>query len=152
GAAAGGPPPGHVEDCWDEPVAPAGGDRPDLEALQGVWVSVAGRRAGLLLVSGSHFTVRFTDGDIYIGAFPLDAEARPKAVGMAMEGGPGDEKGKTALCIYHLDGDTLRWCVAAPGQKERLRAFPSGDGPDYLSLVFRREHAEGALRGAAGKG
>src|SRR5262245_25967926 len=93
GAAAAGPPPGHVEDCGDEPVAPAGGDRPDLEALQGVWVSVAGRRAGLLLVSGSHFTVRFTEGDIYIGAFTLDPDARPKTMDMRIEDGPARHKG-----------------------------------------------------------
>src|SRR3954468_21683567 len=41
----------HLEDCWDEPdqaVRPAA----ELEALQGRWVCVSGRRETELLVSG----------------------------------------------------------------------------------------------------
>jgi uncharacterized protein (TIGR03067 family) len=74
-----------------------------------------------------------------MGIFGLDADARPKAMDMWIDEGPVPHKGKTALCIYELTGDTLRWCVARPGSKERLAGFPSEADPNYLYLAFRRE-------------
>jgi uncharacterized protein (TIGR03067 family) len=131
-------PTGRMEDCWDEPAAD-GAARTDLEGLQGAWGSVSGRRAAELLVCGGRFAVRFKDGDIYMGTFDLAPAARPRTMEMCIDEGPARHKGKTALCIYELDGDTLRWCAAEPGQTERLTAFPAGDDPRFLGLVFRRE-------------
>jgi len=68
----------HIEDCWDEPVLGDGGSGADLGALQGAWFSVSGRREAELLISGHHFAFRFADGDIYMGAFDLDATTSPK--------------------------------------------------------------------------
>jgi uncharacterized protein (TIGR03067 family) len=131
--------PGRMEDSWDEPAPPDEGGRGDLEGLQGAWLSVSGRRAAEFLVCGARFTVRFKDGDIYMGTFDLVPAARPKTIDMRIDEGPARHKGKTALCIYDLDGDTLRWCAAEPGHTERLTAFAAGDDPRVLGLVFRRE-------------
>jgi len=129
---------GHLEDCWDEPdqaVRPAA----ELDALQGRWVFVSGRRETELLVSGAHFTLRFADGDIYMGAFELDERARPRGMVMRIDEGPPRHRGLSALCIYEVAGDTLRWCTPGPGLKEWPTAFAAAEDPHYLSLVLRRE-------------
>src|SRR5262245_14396334 len=100
---AAGAPPEHLEDCWDEPVSavlkPA---RTDLEDLQGAWVFVAGKRPAEFLISGTHFTVRFADGEIYMGSFELDGAARPRSIRMQIDEGPARHRGLAALCIYEV--------------------------------------------------
>jgi uncharacterized protein (TIGR03067 family) len=129
---------GRIEDHWDEAIPSENGVPPDLEALQGAWYSVSGRRAAEMLVSGNHFAVRFADGDIYMGAFELDLTATPRTMAMRIHEGPARHKGKTALCIYQLESHVLRWCATTPGHAERLTAFPAEDAAQYLLLVFQR--------------
>jgi len=43
-----------------------------------------------------------------------------------------------SACICELAGDTLHWCAARPGSKERLGQFPSEYDPNYVCLTFRR--------------
>jgi uncharacterized protein (TIGR03067 family) len=128
-----------LEDCWDEPGPPGSTARNDLEELQGVWATVSGRRAAEFLIAGNRFTVHFRDGDLYMGVFDLDAAARPRTMAMRIEEGPARHRGQTTLCIYELDGDTLRWCAAGPGSDERPPAFPAEDDPRFLALALRRE-------------
>jgi len=135
---------GHLEDCWDEPDPVPRAGRPDLEQLQGAWATVSGRRPAEFLVSGNHVTVHFADGTIYLGCFDLHPAASPKAMDVRIEEGPPPHRGLTALCIYELDGDTLRWCTSGPGQKERPSDFAAPDDAHHLCLVFQREHRNGA--------
>jgi len=127
----------HEEDNWDEPELPERGAQAELGSLQGPWLSVAGRRQAELLIAGGHYTIRFEDGLIYMGVLELDPSARPKTMHMRIDEGPAHHKGKTALCLYELTGDTLRWCSAVPGKTEKLAAFPAENDPNYLCLVFR---------------
>jgi uncharacterized protein (TIGR03067 family) len=131
--------PARMEDYWDEPPGDDRSLRTAYNDLQGAWFSFSGRREAEFLISGSHFTVRFADGDIYMGAFELHPEDLPKRMEMRIEEGPTRHKGKTTLCIYELDGRTMRWCTGNPGNSEHLAAFPSEDAPDYLCMRFRRE-------------
>jgi uncharacterized protein (TIGR03067 family) len=128
-----------LEDFWDEPTPSTRPTRSDAEALQGAWMSVAGRRPAELLVCGSRFAVHFADGDIYIGSFTLGTEGWPGTMDLTIEEGPSRHKGQLALCIYEMDGEVMRWCTASPGQPERPRVFAEHD-PLHLCLVFRREH------------
>lgn len=112
--------------------------RTDLQQLQGSWVSVAGPCEARLLVAGNRYAFEFVGGDVYIGTFDLDPSAEPRRMDMHVEEGPDADKGRTGLCIYHLDGGVLRWCPAKPGSGRRQPAFPSVDDPRYFSLVFRR--------------
>jgi uncharacterized protein (TIGR03067 family) len=129
----------HIEDCWEEPAVADPEAPSELEAFQGTWLSVAGRREAELLISGNHFAVRFADGDIYIGVFELNSIDIPRAMAMHIHEGPTRHKDKTALCIYEFDGHHLHWCAAMPGQSERLAAFPEEDAGQHLYLVFRRQ-------------
>jgi uncharacterized protein (TIGR03067 family) len=126
-----------LEECWDEPNPPDA-VRPDAEQLQGVWSSIDGPRGLDLLVAGSHFAVRFTDGTVYMGAFELDNGLLPKTMVMRIDEGPSRHRGKTAHCIYELDGRTLRWYLPEPGPRERPTAFPKANDPRYLFVVLRR--------------
>lgn len=113
--------------------------RRDRDRLQGVWRFVSGRREAQLLISGDHYTMRFRNGDIYLGTYSLDATARPKAMDLSIHEGPEQFRGKKALAIYEIDGEHLIWCPAEPGREDRLRAFPGEDDLDHLCIIFRRE-------------
>lgn len=113
--------------------------RKDRERLQGVWSFVSGQREAQLLVSGEHFTMRFRNGDIYVGTFTLDPTHRPRAMDLHIQEGPEQYRGKRALAIYEFDGDHLIWCPGEPGKEDRLRAFPPAGDRDHLCIIFRRE-------------
>jgi uncharacterized protein (TIGR03067 family) len=132
-----------LEECWDEPGAPGGVDRPDAEALQGVWESGSGSQQVELLVAGSHFAVCFRDGAVYMGDFELEPDVPPKTMVMRIEEGPARHKGKSARCVYELDGGTLRWWLPEPGPRERPATFPAADDPRYLCIELRRKGAAG---------
>jgi len=111
----------------------------ELAHLQGVWSSIAGQRQAELLIAGSLFAVKFKSGPLYMGTFRLDPHQGPKAMEMLVTAGPERHQWKTALCIYELEGDRLRWCPGEPGRKERLEEFPPEDHLAYYCTLFRRE-------------
>ena len=59
---------------------------------------------------------------LFDSTYTVDAAKNPKTIDMV--GTEGDLKGKPALGIYKLDGDTLAICYVMPG-KERPTAFES---------------------------
>jgi len=131
-------------------LSPAGHrTRTDLDQLQGAWTTVAGNREARLLVTGRRFAFEFVGGDIYMGTFVLDPGADPRQMDMLIEAGPLEHKDLIALCIYHVEDGTLRWCPTRPGSVRRLAAFPALDDTRYFSLVFRQERpGRGHLRPA----
>ncbi len=48
----------------------------DKERLQGSWNFVSGIREAQMLIAGDHFTVKFKNGDIYLGDYTLDPTAQ----------------------------------------------------------------------------
>jgi uncharacterized protein (TIGR03067 family) len=116
--------------------------RRDRERLQGTWSFVSGKREAQLLISGDHFTMRFRNGDIYVGTYTVDPTHRPRAMDLVIHDGPEAYRGKTALAIYELDGEHLIWCPAEPGREDRLRAFPPEDDQGHLCIIFRRDRAK----------
>ena len=114
----------------------------DRERLQGSWNFVSGIREAQMFVAGDHFTVKFKNGDIYLGVYTLDPTAKPKMMDMTIHEGPPKHQGKTSLVIYELDGEYLIWCPAEPGTGNRLRAFPPEEDTHHLCIIFRREKAK----------
>ena len=116
----------------------------DLDLLQGSWVSVAGPVEARLLIAGNHYAFEFVGGDVYMGTFDLaPGSGGPHHMDMRIEEGPTTDKGKTALCIYQVEGDVLRWCPARVGSGRRVSAFPRVDDTRYFSLVFRHVRRRG---------
>ena len=113
--------------------------RKDSDRLQGIWKFISGRREAELLVTGNRYTMRFRNGDIYVGRFTVDPTNKPRAMDMVIEEGPEPYRGKVAMAIYEFDGDHLLWCPGKPDRGERLRAFPPDDDREHLFIIFRRQ-------------
>ena len=86
--------------------------------------------------------LRFPNGDIYLGVYEVDPAATPPAMDMTIDDGPDQYRGMTALCLYELDGDTLRWSPNEPGNPRRHAAFPPEDQGKWPTLRFRRDGAD----------
>ena len=111
----------------------------EKEALRGAWEFVSGIREAQLFVAGDHFTMRFTNGDIYVGTFELDPTKEPRWIDMTVHEGPARHKGKTSLGIYELTADYLIWCPGEPGTDDRPHGFPRRGDKSQLCVVFVRE-------------
>ena len=107
--------------------------------LQGTWIVASGRWKCQLHFAAHHFALRFANGGIYLGVYTVDPTASPGAMDMTVEDGPEPYHGLTALCLFELDGNTLRWRPNEPGNAERHAAFsPEGEGK-WPTLVLRRD-------------
>jgi uncharacterized protein (TIGR03067 family) len=121
----------------------------DLEQLQGTWLLVSAERDGKkaseeevkkvkLVVTGNKF--RFLSGaevgTSAEGTFTIDATKKPKATDSTANS--GDDKGKTFLGIYDIEGDTHKVCFAPPG-KDRPKEFATKAGSGHIFQVWKRE-------------
>lgn len=124
--------------------AVTGGDtKTDQAKLQGTWTNDLKDENHVLKFTKD--TVSFTfeeagEKKIVTGTFKIDAAKKPKHMDMMVTGGTVDKfKDKTALAIYELDGDTLKWCANEPGKDVRAEEFPEKQGGGkYLYLIFKR--------------
>jgi uncharacterized protein (TIGR03067 family) len=67
----------------------------------------------------------------------IDLTKKPRTIDSEIT--EGDNKGKTILGIYELDGDTFRVCVALPGTDERPKEFSAKAGSGCALMVYKRE-------------
>lgn len=123
--------------------------RDDKARLQGTWQTVKGEEGGedspdarehKMVFKGGRFSL-VKDGEVMLeGTYRLDPTQKPKQIDLTITGGKAadDMKDKTALGIYDLKKDELRWCVCRPGDNERPREF-STTGTKFLMAVLKRE-------------
>src|SRR5262249_53574721 len=103
----------------------------DKEQLQGAWLMLKMERAGKteialgdLTFEGDTFTVKHGDQLVLKGTFTLDPSKTPKVIDLKVtEARREQDKGKEVHGIYELDKDTLKWCTAEPGGKDRPKNF-----------------------------
>jgi uncharacterized protein (TIGR03067 family) len=135
-----------------------GADSPKEEAkkvqekLQGTWKAVSVERRGEskedeedhhLIFDGSKFRIKRGDQTMVQGTFKLDASKKPKTIDMKItEDENGKHKGQTALGIFALDGETLKWCVAEPGTTERPKDFSAPADTKLMCITLKREKAK----------
>jgi uncharacterized protein (TIGR03067 family) len=89
----------------------------------------------LTLTSDRYKTVR-GDQVLFDSTYSVDATKQPATIDMI--GTEGDTKGKPALGIYKLAGDTLTMCYTMPG-KARPAAFESSPQSGVYLVVWKRE-------------
>ncbi len=119
-------------------VGPGGAQEAAKEALrlEGEWAMVSGEADGQPLpaemvktakrVARDGVTAVTINGQVFMKAkYTADPSKSPKAIDYAMT--EGFTKGKTQLGVYELDGDTIKFCFAAPGQP-RPTDFTGGAG------------------------
>jgi uncharacterized protein (TIGR03067 family) len=123
--------------------------RKDFEALTGTWTVVAAVRDGKKLseaeIQGIAFTIERTgravvkrnEQVIFEGIISIDPTRNPKTEDVTQTS-EGENKGKTVLSIYEINGDTLKICSAAGPGKERPVEFSSKPGSGYFLREFRR--------------
>jgi uncharacterized protein (TIGR03067 family) len=122
------------------------------EKLQGTWKPVSVEQRGeskdddedhRLIFDGNKFRIKRGDQPIIQGTFKLDPSKKPKQIDMKItEDQNGEHKGKTALGIFALDGDTLKWCIAEPGTTERPKEFSAPADTKMMFITFKREKAK----------
>jgi uncharacterized protein (TIGR03067 family) len=121
----------------------------DMKALTATWAVVSAERDGKKLtdeqIKGVTFTIDGTgrasvkrgDQFIFDGTIKIDPSKTPKAVD-ATQTSEGENKGKTTLSIYEVEGDTFKICSAEPG-KDRPTEFPTKPGSGHFFREFERE-------------
>jgi uncharacterized protein (TIGR03067 family) len=129
----------------------------DLDLLQGTWtvtaLEVDGQKTPAAMLAHASIVVkgsRFTSsgmGAVYKGKLVLDATVSPRRLDLRFEAGP--EKGNTNLCIYDLDGEEWRLCIATRGTV-RPSGFVSPPGSGIAVQTLTRAAPKEKTR-AAGK-
>ena len=126
-------------------------DKPkeDKDSILGTWRAVSQEEQGQskndvedhrLILSGGEFAIKKGDQILYKGKFKIGPSKKPKAIDMEItESAEEDHDGKTALGIYALEGDTLKWCVNEPGETERPKEFSAPPGTRLMFVTFKRE-------------
>ncbi|HLQ76806.1 MAG TPA: TIGR03067 domain-containing protein [Terriglobia bacterium] len=109
----------------------------DLQLLQGIWtvtslemdggkMSAAMLENARVVIKGNRFTSNGM-GSVYEGTLEVDESKKPRHLTMKFDAGP--EKGNANLCIYKLDGDAWKMCIATRGSVRPSRfAAPAGTG------------------------
>src|SRR5262249_18478300 len=122
----------------------------EKEKLQGTWKAVTVETGGqskddtqdiCLILAGDEFTFKRGDGIIGKGKFKIDPCKNPKQIDLEITEDPTKEenKGKTVLAIYAVDGDQLKWCLSKPGGVERPKEFAAPAGTNLAFLTLKRE-------------
>jgi uncharacterized protein (TIGR03067 family) len=117
----------------------------DLATLKGTWVRELDGKTFILLFNGENYALinEFTpERATATGTVTIDPTKKPRRIDIKVADGTGTgakHKGKTARCIYQLDGDTLRFCSNRPGLEGYPEQFPDKEGGDkYFYFVFKR--------------
>lgn len=121
--------------------------RKEMALLEGSWSMASGEANGtampMEMVKGGKRVAKDGEvtitmaGQVYFKAkFTIDASKKPKTIDYAMTEGP--TKGKTHLGIYELDGDTVKFCFAAP-DKERPKEFKAPAESQNTLSTWKRD-------------
>jgi uncharacterized protein (TIGR03067 family) len=120
----------------------------DLKAMAGTWEATEVVSNGAVIpkdrvapirltVEGAKYTVRVPDqGVVEEGTLKPAADKKPKEIDLEITA--GNDKGKTQVGVYEIDGDTLKLCLARPGAKERPKELASKEGSNVEVTVFKR--------------
>jgi len=127
-------------------VAAQGGDAKDGKSMDGTWLASAAELGGKMFPDEIRKSIKMVlKGNKYVvtvgqapdqGTVKLDPSAKPKA--MDITGTDGPNKGKTFLCIYEFDGDTLRVCYDLSG-KSRPTEFKTKEDTQLFLVTYKRE-------------
>jgi uncharacterized protein (TIGR03067 family) len=123
----------------------------DKDKLQGTWKAVTAEAGGKsqedaeehrLIFSGDEFSVKKGKETMIKGKFKIDPSKKPKEIDMEFTKSQRENlNGKTALGIYELDGDTLKWCWNKP-DGERPKKFSSEAADAHLLVTLKREKSK----------
>src|SRR5579864_4933284 len=97
--------------CATSPCALGDEAKDVLKKLQGAWVFKDAQGEESRWVFDGDVLRTTTDGNEYVSTVILNPKAKPvTTVDFKITQAPDDSIGKTALGIYHLEGDRLKLC------------------------------------------
>jgi uncharacterized protein (TIGR03067 family) len=119
----------------------------EMAQLEGQWSMLSGEangvampkdtvKSGKRVAKDGETSVTFGEQVYFKAKFSIDPTKKPKAIDYMMTEGP--TKGKTHLGIYELEGDTVKFCFAAPG-KDRPTEFTAKEGSLRTLSVWKRD-------------
>ena len=128
------------------PITWSGAGAQDAKQIQGTWLPQSAELGGkefpeevrksikLVLKADTYVVTAGKDPDE--GKCKIDPSKTPKTLDIT--GTKGPNMGKTFLCIYELNGDTLRVCYDLSG-KARPTEFKTTAGSQLFLVTYRRE-------------
>jgi uncharacterized protein (TIGR03067 family) len=133
------------------PLDAAEDAKKELEKIQGTWVAASvefnggkatpERAATIKVICKDDKYVQTEAGrEVEKGSHKLDPSKKPKHMDITVT--DGEQKGKTQLAIYELEGDTLKICVARAGEKDRPTEFAAKSGSTHILVTLKREKKE----------
>jgi uncharacterized protein (TIGR03067 family) len=120
----------------------------DAQAILGTWRIVSAQAGGRevpddqvprdqVTFEEKTYTQKNPDGkNVEEGEYVLDAGKSPKTMDMIVK--TGQYAGKKQLCVYELDGDTLKVCAAEPGDDDRPTALDTKAGDRATLFRLKR--------------
>jgi uncharacterized protein (TIGR03067 family) len=125
------------------------GQAKGLDALKGTWTATALVQDGKdvpedqlkelnlqLIFAGDKYTERIGGKVNEEGTIKIDTTKKPATIDLNIR--TGNDKGKLQLGIFEVNGDTLKLCLAVPGEDKRPTAFASPEGTKAANVVFKR--------------
>src|SRR5262245_51823655 len=128
-------------------VAAQDANKKEMSLLEGEWSMVSGQAngqdmpkefvsTGKRVAKDGEVTIKIGGQVFFKAKFTIDTSKKPKTIDYVMT--EGFTKGKTQLGIYELEGDTVKFCFAAP-DKERPKEFASKEGSQQTYSVWKRD-------------
>jgi uncharacterized protein (TIGR03067 family) len=142
-----------IQACGPSGEAP----QSDLDKVQGTWTVAAGEENGKAIPKeiAETRTFTFTGDKAVVGisagpanaqppikptlpefTFKLDPTKKPKTIDVTFLN--GEEKGRTRLGIYQLEGDELKVCMPTEERTDRPSDFKAPKGSDLNVVTLKR--------------
>jgi uncharacterized protein (TIGR03067 family) len=120
----------------------------DQEAFQGTWQLETLNQAGnaapaeqlkgiVFLLKDNTYTISMGGKEVEKGTFKLDSSKKPKTVDFEIQS--GNDKGKKQPGIYEIEGDTLKLCLAFPGESDRPKELAAKADTKTIYSVLKRQ-------------
>ncbi len=116
--------------------------------LEATWQVVSWERQGekvqdaerfVLVIDGDSLALKQGDLVIMEGKIELDSTKKTKRLDLAVSA----DKERVSRGIYSIEGDTLKWCNAAPGVDDRPEKFETTTEKNHMLMVLKREKKAG---------
>jgi uncharacterized protein (TIGR03067 family) len=117
-----------LEGSWDVVAVETNGKKVPDEALKDNPVQIT--------FKGNKYAEKKGGEVVEEGTFAIDPSKKPATLDFTILS--GNDKGKTQLAVFEVQGDTCRVCLANAGSKDRPTAFATKEDSGHTLIVLKR--------------